>query len=213
MVGYNTCLAAAIARYLVIQDEPGSANLAALAKGSRRGYPPCASCTPRATRTAVPNPKRPESAFPYRLVAADIENPTTRYAQTEVRDPLGVLAPSSDRTAQAPRTGMYTILSQQCCDDLLSLARQIVQKGPEKALANIPLGRFGKLLTVDRSEIESYRTDRGPGAGVHPARKKRINRSPSPSLAPPGPGNPLASRKSPTPSATASKRSPSTCRR
>ncbi len=33
-----------------------------------------------------------------------------------------------------------------------------MRKGPDKTLTNIPLGRFGNLLTVDRNEIESYRT-------------------------------------------------------
>jgi hypothetical protein len=96
-------------------------------------------------------PQDARIAFPYEAVADDIRKPSFTYAQTDVLDPLG------ERAAQSSG-GMFTILAQQCSDDLLTLARSIVRDGPEKALANIPLGRFGKLLTVDRSEIESYRT-------------------------------------------------------
>jgi len=153
MVGYNTCLAAAIAWSLINQEgQPG------LIKGIHAGLSAMRLLHAKGYQNGGAKPEDAKIAFPYQLVAADIQNPAIKYAQSEVRDPLGVLAPVSSRAAQAPRTGMFTILSQQCSDDLLSLARQIVQKGPEKALANIPLGRFGKLLTVDRSEIESYRT-------------------------------------------------------
>lgn len=39
---------------------------------------------------------------------------------------------------------------------LAALAKNIVHKGPD-ILKNIPCGRFGKLFTIDRSEIESLR--------------------------------------------------------
>jgi hypothetical protein len=58
MVGYNTCLTASIARYLMAQREPGSSDLAALSRGACRR---CASCTPKATRMAARNPKTPKS--------------------------------------------------------------------------------------------------------------------------------------------------------
>jgi hypothetical protein len=153
MVGYNTCLTAAIAWSLINQE-----GRAALLSGIHAGLSAMRILHTKGYQSGGVKPEEAKIAFPYGLVAADIQNPTSRYARSDIRDPLGVLSPSRECAAQAPQTGMFTILSQQCSGDLLSLARQIVQKGPEKALANIPLGRFGKLLTVDRSEIESYRT-------------------------------------------------------
>ena len=37
---------------------------------------------------------------------------------------------------------------------------QVVLEGPEVALQGVPWGQFGALLTVDRQEIESYRSIR-----------------------------------------------------
>jgi len=38
------------------------------------------------------------------------------------------------------------------------VARRIVQSGPNTALARAPIGRFGRMVTADRREIESFRT-------------------------------------------------------
>jgi hypothetical protein len=41
--------------------------------------------------------------------------------------------------------------------DAATVARRLVQKGPAVALARVPTARFGKLLTADRREAESFR--------------------------------------------------------
>ncbi|KAE8383071.1 hypothetical protein BDV26DRAFT_287858 [Aspergillus bertholletiae] len=46
---------------------------------------------------------------------------------------------------------------QQLRTETKKLADEIVIKGSNKALANIPTARFGKLLTADRQEKESFR--------------------------------------------------------
>jgi len=158
MVGYNTCLAAAIARHLTEPGDPEPSNGAALAKGIRAGLSAMRVLHSKGYQNGGPKIQDARISFPYGLIAADIENPSYKFAQSDVRDPLGVLSPSIDHSESSARLGMFTILSQQCDDDLVSLARRIVKNGPEKSLSNIPLGRFGKLLTVDRNEIESYRT-------------------------------------------------------
>jgi hypothetical protein len=158
MVGYNTCLTASLARSLLIPRESGPIDLAVLVKAIQAGLSAMRVLHSKGYQNSSSKPQDMRIAFPYDLVAANIEHPSTQYGLTEVRDPLGVLARTADGAVQAPRSGMFTILSQQCCDGLVPMARNIVINGPEKALGNIPLGRFGKLLTVDRSEIESYRT-------------------------------------------------------
>jgi len=158
MVGYNTCLVAAIARALLAHGPEDPSDQVALIAGIQAGLSAMRVLLSKGYQNGGSQPHDTKIAFPYTRIAADIQTPTTIYAQSEVHNPLGVLAYTGEPAGQAPRAGMFTILAQQCCDDLVSLARQIVKIGPEKALNNIPLGRFGKLLTVDRSEIESYRT-------------------------------------------------------
>ena len=57
-------------------------------------------------------------------------------------------------------SGYWTILDDNYPDDLDILAERVVVDGPGKALKKVPLGEFGKLLTVDRQEIESLRSIR-----------------------------------------------------
>ena len=157
MVGYNTCLAAAISRSVLSQALEDLTCLAAVENGIQAGLSAMRVLHKNGYQNGWGKPHEAKISFPYRLVAADIEKPATAFAQSDIRDPLGVLV-SSHPTSSNPRGGKFTILAQQCCDDLLKLARDIVRKGPDKTLTNIPLGRFGNLLTVDRNEIESYRT-------------------------------------------------------
>ena len=51
--------------------------------------------------------------------------------------------------------GFWTILEDRYTDSLEEIARQIVQSGFDKALREVPIGRFGELVTVDRREIEA----------------------------------------------------------
>jgi len=51
--------------------------------------------------------------------------------------------------------GFWTILEDRYTDSLEAIARQIVQAGFDKALREVPIGRFGGLVTVDRREIEA----------------------------------------------------------
>ena len=154
MVGYNTCLAAAIARSLLTE---GQENQAAVENGIQAGLSAMRILHKGGYQNGGTRPQDAKISFPYRSVAADIVKPGTLFAVSDIRDPLGILV-SSKETPATPRANKFTILAQQCCDDLLKLARDIVRKGPDKTLTNIPLGRFGNLLTVDRTEIESYRT-------------------------------------------------------
>lgn len=58
-----------------------------------------------------------------------------------------------------PETQSWSLLSTQKPDDLDELADRILLQGAERALKGlpIPVEAFGKLVTLDRMEIESYR--------------------------------------------------------
>ncbi len=51
----------------------------------------------------------------------------------------------------------WTILQDRCTGDLAGAAAEIARYGPERALEGVPLGRFGFLVTADRTEIEAFR--------------------------------------------------------
>lgn len=52
----------------------------------------------------------------------------------------------------------WTILAASSHDSLESLSETIVLQGTKNTLKNVPIGKFGKLVTVDRQEIESLRS-------------------------------------------------------
>lgn len=62
----------------------------------------------------------------------------------------------SDVEKQQP----WRILDQLRAEPIAALAAKVVVHGAEKVFTEIPCGVFGKLVTVDRAEIESYRSVR-----------------------------------------------------
>ncbi|MFX4262817.1 RyR domain-containing protein [Pelotomaculum propionicicum] len=52
----------------------------------------------------------------------------------------------------------WYILNDKSPSNLVEIAAEIVKNGDEKVLKFIPVARFGQLKTVDRTEIESYRS-------------------------------------------------------
>ncbi len=52
----------------------------------------------------------------------------------------------------------WTILRESALENLEQLYKDIVLYGVEKAIKGVPIGKFGKLETVDRQEIESLKS-------------------------------------------------------
>ena len=145
MVGYSSCLTAGIAREVMLTPAQPNiqlgirAGLWALRSLHREGYG-----------------KREESAekvkieFPVKAVVDALDVSTA----PEFKD-------NPYRVASVQmRSGVkyWTILAEQCKGDLDKLATDVVLHGTKKSLTAVPQGRFGKLLTVDRQEIESLRS-------------------------------------------------------
>ena len=146
MLGYTTCLAGGIAMQILQDparpdlDAGVQAGLAALRLLHRQGY--------------VPQPGATEQVrlgFPIQPVADELMAHKAGFAGVPVQDPTHGLP------AGAPG---WSILHDQCCGGLDRLASDIVTLGSEAALHDVPLGQFGDLLTVDRQEIESFRSVR-----------------------------------------------------
>jgi hypothetical protein len=88
---------------------------------------------------------RMELGFPLTTVVEEMQAGRAPLQRTDVVDP-----------ASSPE--YWTILAERGTGDLSSVASEITLDGAEKALAGVPLGRFGFLVTADRSEIEAFRS-------------------------------------------------------
>jgi hypothetical protein len=152
MIGYTTCLTAAVAHEMVRASDRAEishgiqSGLAAMRTLHREGY----ACAGSAAQ--------PRLAFPVERIAAEIAEPTEQFANVEIQDPVRFLTQAATEGDAIPPNGYWTILQDRYRDNLDQVARQIVLEGAEVALKGVPLGRFGYLLTVDRREIESFRS-------------------------------------------------------
>jgi hypothetical protein len=158
MVGYNTCLTASIVHELMQHpDEPKiadavKAGLCALRQLHEEGY-----------EYQNHGLSKIQIAFPYAKIAHVLESCDGRpFGAAEVQFPTRLLdagATASDKKPIIP--GIWTILQQQAgTNELDPLAAKILSSGVEAALKDVPIGKFGDLVTVDRREIESFRSIR-----------------------------------------------------
>lgn len=95
--------------------------------------------------------------YPIDRIVHELSTSQRRFAEARV------CGPSRSRTVATgdPHAGRaWTILEDRHPGNLEPLARRIVLEGPESALADVPMGRFGKLLTFDRHEIEGLQSIR-----------------------------------------------------
>lgn len=142
MVGYTSCLTAGIARQLLVApDHPD------VALGVQRGLMAMRALHRKGYGERGATAARVELAFPIADVAAELAGDERPFAEIEVRDPM----------RRALASGSWTILEERYPRGLEALAEEIVRRGPETAIAGVPIGRFGDLVTVDRQEIESFR--------------------------------------------------------
>ncbi len=154
MVGYTTCLLAALARESMQSlEQPDlargiQAGLRAMRALHCGGYGPEDATTPR-----------PSLAFPVERVVQALTTEAPEFAVVEVRDPSAQLARAEAAAAsEGTAPALWTILEDRHRDNLADLARRIALHGVETVLADVPIGRFGALVTVERREIEALRS-------------------------------------------------------
>ncbi len=155
MVGYTTCLAAGLARQLMLSpDQPDihsgiRSGLAAMRSLHLDGY----------GERGVPA-SRANLVFPIARIASALSNEANQFAVVSVQDPMRFIQPGAAPAEKPLTEGFWTILQDKFKSSLDQVAMQVVLEGPETALQGVPWGQFGNLLTVDRQEIESYRSIR-----------------------------------------------------
>ena len=150
IVGYTSCLTTAIVRQMMLNPEQpdfsrgiqtGMAAMRCLhAEGfGERGTP--------ITQTHL--------HFPIEKVTEEITRDLNPLSIASIQDPAQFLLEQVPPECPPVQRGFWTILEDRYTDSLEEIARQIVQSGFEKALGEVPIGRFGDLVTVDRREIEA----------------------------------------------------------
>jgi hypothetical protein len=150
VVGYTTCLTTAIARQILLDPrEPdfgagiqsGMAAMRCLhADGfGERGLPI----------------QQSNLIFPVQRIAEEINKDGCPLSAAAIQDPTRFLLETGPSDCPPVLQGFWTILEDRYTDSLEAVARQIVETGFDKALREVPIGRFGGLVTVDRREIEA----------------------------------------------------------
>ncbi len=141
MIGKTSTLVASIVRQIILNRKAPDfkqgiqSGVTAMRHLQKAGYE---------SKTKSPTRLR----FPAEGVISKLKS-TETLAEAELQ--AGTMYSSS----QPPR---WTILAASSHDSLESLSESIVLQGTKKTLKNVPIGKFGKLVTVDRQEIESLRS-------------------------------------------------------
>lgn len=151
MIGYNSCLTAAIVRQLLLSLETPDipqgiqSGVAAMRRLHQQGY-----------GEGSQKKSEPRLAFPLAAVVSAMAESQPPCSQAAVQDPILHLSQVTDPSLKIPGAGFWTILQDRQPDSLEEIASRIVLEGTEAILRDVPLGKFGGLLTVDRREIESF---------------------------------------------------------
>ncbi|MBT9136742.1 MAG: hypothetical protein DDT34_01824 [Firmicutes bacterium] len=153
MIGHTSCLMAGIARELMV-----NATNPAISRGIQTGIAAMRFLYMGGYGRVGKDPKQICLAFPASNIAVKLAEDRDCLAVTPIRNPAEPL--SAEAAAGVPEQApqFWTIIEDQKSDSLENIAQQIVRKGLEHALFGVPIGRFGKLATVDRREIEALRS-------------------------------------------------------
>jgi hypothetical protein len=151
MMGYSSCLTASIARELM--QNPGKPNIERGVQGGLTALRAlhCEGYGQRGTTASDV-----KLAFPLEAVLRAMEEGSNQWTFSSVNVRLPGLIRKSGSASGIARP--WTILEEAYPGEALAKAVEAFSVGIEKALKNVPIGRFGKLVTVDRQEIESLRT-------------------------------------------------------
>ncbi len=155
MVGYTSCLAAGIARQLMIDSEIPDidsgiqSGLAAMRRLHREGYGERGSS---ATEAAL--------AFPAASIVDELGREASYLSAADVPTLVNGTAGWQADAATSKPPEPWTILGDRYKGMLHGVAERIVLKGPDVALEGVPLAYFGNLITADRNEIEAFRSVR-----------------------------------------------------
>jgi len=150
IVGYTSCLTTAIVRQIMLDPEQPD-----FSRGIQTGMAAMRCLHSEGFGERGTSITQIQLHFPIEKVTEEITRDMSPLSVASVQDPAQfLLEPASPECAPA-KPGFWTILEDRYTDSLEEIARQIVQSGFKEALREVPIGRFGDLVTVDRREIEA----------------------------------------------------------
>ena len=150
MIGYTSCLAAAIATEMVANAaEPD------LHRGIQAGVSAMRLLHKEGYGYASADLEQSPIAFPASSIATKIVEGENCLATVTVGNPAEVKTTRAGGSMPEAVSQSWTILETQSLGSLELIAKQIVLEGLELALSGVPIGRYGKMVTVDRKEIEA----------------------------------------------------------
>jgi hypothetical protein len=151
MIGYNSCLTAGIARQLMLNGPSPD-----LKKGIQSGL---STMRLLHQKGYVESGEAGQLGFPSSALAQMLAGSEQPFAAAAVPSPVRFLY-GTEQVGQAEKEGGWSIVRDRYSGSLEKVAGDIVMLGVEKALNSVPLGQFGKLITADRREVESFRSIR-----------------------------------------------------
>ncbi|MEQ8174545.1 MAG: RyR domain-containing protein [Syntrophomonadaceae bacterium] len=154
MIGYMTCLTAAIVRQLLIDNNKPDLDMAI-----QTGIHAMRCLHIHGFGAQSPGGPLNQPDFPIAAVLDATFSDQQPLSVAVVRNPL----PLRETPLPEAESEYWTILDDisSSSGGKLSLgdrARVIVEQGHDAGLKDLPLGQFGALSTVDRNEIESFRS-------------------------------------------------------
>jgi hypothetical protein len=154
IIGCTTCLTAGIAK--AVATSPTNPNLI---DGIQTGV----TAMQALHETGFIGPIDGSSiAFPFDAVKAALGNRSPKLAVAKVPLPTRSFAVAGASATSGNRVDEWSILRDRytTSTNLMSVAEDIVRRSGETVLVDVPLGKFGDLLTADRQEIEGFRSIR-----------------------------------------------------
>lgn len=153
MFGYTTCMATAICNQILLNVEAPDlstaiqSGISALRRLHEEGF-----------GNPGTDPQGAEIHFPVDKIVEEILADRKPLSSVKVQDPVQNILSPPDAERMQVMAGSWTILEDHYTGSLNEVAQKIVLEGIHAALTNVPLGRFGALVTVDRREIEALRS-------------------------------------------------------
>ena len=145
MSGFTSCFVAGIARSIVLGNDNNDEISVSIGEGIREGIVATQKYFVEGFGKNIG-----QDPFPSSRIFIEGENDFIN--KDHVQD---VVIRLSDNTNSE---SCWYILNDKSSNNLAEIAYNIVKNGVQHALKFIPIAQFGKLRTVDRGEIESYRS-------------------------------------------------------
>jgi hypothetical protein len=153
MIGYNTTLTAAIVRAVLLNPENPDLDLAIQA-GTK------ASRTLHLEGYGKAHDKL-DLQFPHELIVASLADTSKAPLSVAVIPrPAGALKKPHTSATKSKEMLRWTILAQSHPNGFENTAAKIVQQDIDHLLDEVPITRLGKLVLIDRQEIEALRSIR-----------------------------------------------------